>query len=182
MRRIIFWTSTLTLGVAALVWATAPIGAYPGGRGGGGGGGGAGGGGGGAHVGGGRVGGGRVGGDRVGGDRVGGDRVGGGQAVARVGSIHYGERAGRDPVGPAVQRGQAFGGAARNPYHSEYARHFRPGYRPIMLGGAQYYLYDNLPDGCQTVLANGITYDVCDGVYYQPYIYGGQTVYLVVPG
>jgi|GEM_PF-3234574 hypothetical protein len=161
MRRIIFWTGTLTLGLAALVWATAPIGAYQGGRGGGGGGGGARGGGGGAHV--------------------GGGRVGGGQAVARVGSIHFGERAGRDPVGPAVQRGRELGGAARNPYHSDYARHFRPGYRSIMLGGAQYYLYDTLPDGCQTVLANGITYDVCDGVYYQPYIYGGQTVYLVVP-
>ena len=35
--------------------------------------------------------------------------------------------------------------------------------------------------GCQTVLENGITYDVCDGVYYQPYIYGGRTVYWVVP-
>jgi hypothetical protein len=161
MRRIIFWTGTLTLGLAALVWATAPIGAYQGGRGGGGGGGGARGGGGGAHV--------------------GDGRVGGGQAVARVGSIHFGERAGRDPVGPAVQRGHELGAAARNPYHSDYSRHFRPGYRSIMLGGAQYYLYDTLPDGCQTVLANGITYDVCDGVYYQPYIYGGQTVYLVVP-
>ena len=42
-------------------------------------------------------------------------------------------------------------------------------------------MYDNLPIGCQTVLENGITYDVCDGVYYQPYIYGGQTVYLVIP-
>ncbi len=46
---------------------------------------------------------------------------------------------------------------------------------------AQYYMYDNLPIGCQTVLENGITYDVCDGVYYQPYIYGGHTVYLVIP-
>jgi hypothetical protein len=165
MRRVIFWSGALTLGLAALLWATAPIGAYQGGRGGGGGGGGA-------------RGGGRA---HVGGGRVGAGRVGGGQAVARVGSIHFGERAGRDPAGPAVRPAQAVGGAARNPYNSEYARHFRPGYRSLMLGGAQYYLYDTLPDGCQTVLANGITYDVCDGVYYQPYIYGGQTVYLVVP-
>jgi hypothetical protein len=159
MRRVIFWTGTLSLSLTAWVWATAPIGAYQGGRGAGGGGGARGG----------------------GGTHVGGGHVGGGQAVARVGSIHFGERAGRDPAGPAAQRGQALGGASRNPYHNEYSRHFRPGYRSILLGGAEYYLYDTLPDGCQTVLANGTTYDVCDGVYYQPYIYGGQTVYLVVP-
>jgi hypothetical protein len=116
-----------------------------------------------------------------GGGHVAAGRVGGGQAVARTGSIHYGARAGRDPAGPAVRPGLESGGAHRNPYRGEYARHFRPGYRPIMLGGAQYYMYDNLPVGCQAVLENGMTYDVCDGVYYQPYIYGGQTVYLVVP-
>jgi hypothetical protein len=27
----------------------------------------------------------------------------------------------------------------------------------------------------------GITYFLFDGVYYQSYLYGGQTVYLVVP-
>jgi hypothetical protein len=150
MRRVIFWSGTLTLGLAALLWATAPLSAQRGGA-------------------------------RGGGGRVEGARVGGGRAVARTGSIHFGERAGRDPVGPAVRPVQAVGSAYRNPYHGEYSRHFRPGYRPILLGGAQYYLYDSLPLGCQTVLANGITYDVCDGVYYQPYIYGGQTVYLVVP-
>ena len=149
MRRVIFWTGTLTLGLAALLWATAPLSAQRAGA-------------------------------RGGGGRVEAARVGGGRAVARTGSIHFGERAGRDPAGPAVRPVQAVGGAYRNPYHSEYARHFRPGYRSVMLGGAQYYLYDSLPPGCQTVLANGITYDVCDGVYYQPYIYGGQTVYLVV--
>ena len=151
MRRIIFWTGTLALGLAALMWATAPISAQRGG----------------GHAG--------------GGGRVGGGRVGGREAVARAGSIHYGARAGRDPVGPAVRPGGEVGGAYRNPYRGEYARHFRSGYRPILLGGAQYYMYDSLPVGCQTVLENGITYDVCDGVYYQPYIYGGQTVYLVVP-
>jgi len=148
MRRIVFWTGALALGLAALMWSTPPISAQHGGARGGGGGGGRG-----AAV----------------------------HAVARTGSIHYGARAGRDPVGPAVRPVEAAGGAARNAYRGEYSRHFRPGYRSIMLGGAQYYLYDSLPSGCQTVLQNGMTYDVCDGVYYQPYIYGGQTVYLVVP-
>ncbi len=73
-------------------------------------------------------------------------------------------------------------GAYRNPYSDAYFRHFRPGYRSVMIGERHITITTTTcPAGCQTVLANGITYDVCDGVYYQPYIYGGQTVYLVVP-
>ena len=64
---------------------------------------------------------------------------------------------------------------------NEYFRRFRSGYRPFVLGGAQYYGYDSLPPGYQQVVLNGITYYLFDGVYYQAYIYGGQTVYLVVP-
>ncbi len=36
-------------------------------------------------------------------------------------------------------------------------------------------------DVYQQVLLNGIIYYLFDGVYYRPYIYGGQTVYLVYP-
>ncbi|MCY2994291.1 MAG: hypothetical protein NTY19_41425 [Planctomycetota bacterium] len=43
-----------------------------------------------------------------------------------------------------------------------------------MLGGAQYYGYGSLPLGYQQVVLNGITYFLFDGVYYQPYIYGGK--------
>ena len=50
-----------------------------------------------------------------------------------------------------------------------------------MIDDAQYYGYDNLPLGYQQVVVDGITYYLFDGVYYQPYIYGGQTVYMVVP-
>ena len=77
--------------------------------------------------------------------------------------------------------GAAIRGAYRNPYRDEYFRHFRPGYRSFLIGDASYYYYDNLPPGYQTVVINGITYYLLDGVYYQPYIYGGQTVYMVVP-
>jgi hypothetical protein len=165
MRRITFGAGTLVLGLATLLWATAPISAYPGGRGGGGGGRGGGGGGGQAAV-------------------------VGGRSAARIGSVHYGARAGRDPAGPAVRPGavrpqpivgSAGRGGYRNPYRDDYFRHFRPGYRSFLIGGASYYYYDNLPPDCQTVVIGGVTYYLCDGVYYEAYIYGGQTVYMVVP-
>jgi hypothetical protein len=161
MRRIIVGTGTVVLVLATMMWVTAPVSAYRGGGGG-----------------------------RRGGGGGGGGYAGGGRAVAHVGSIHYGARATPDPVDPAVRPGAVrsgnYAGAAarggyRNPYRDDYFRHFRPGYRSFVIGDASYYYYDNLPVGCQTVLANGITYDLCDGVYYQPYIYGGQTVYMVVP-
>jgi hypothetical protein len=120
---------------------------------------------------------------------------GGGHAPAHVGSVHYGARpapvhVAPIRVAPAVRggavraehyEGLAHRGAYRNPYRDEYFRHFRPGYRPFVLGDAQYYGYDSLPVGCQPVVLDNVTYYLCDGVYYQPYIYDGQTVYLVVP-
>jgi hypothetical protein len=169
MRRLFLLTGTLVLGLTALMCVTAPVSAQRGGGGGG------------------RAGGGRVEGGRVEGHVEGGRvearhvearHVEAARAIARTGSIHFGARAGRDPLGPR----DVPLGVHRNLYRGEYARHFRPGYRSLLLGGSEYYYYNDLPlSGCQTVLANGITYDLCDGVYYQPYIYGGQTVYLVAP-
>jgi hypothetical protein len=72
-------------------------------------------------------------------------------------------------------------GAYRNPYRDDYFRHFPPGYLPFVIDDAQYYGYDSLPPGYQQVVVNGVIYYLLGGVYYQPYIYGGQTVYLVVP-
>ncbi len=71
--------------------------------------------------------------------------------------------------------------AFRNPYRDEYFRRFPPGYHPFVLNGAQYYGYYSLPVGYRQVLLNGITYFLFGGVYYKPYMYGGQTIYLVVP-
>jgi hypothetical protein len=114
----------------------------------------------------------------------------GGHAAARTGSVHYAARAAPVRVAPAVRAGVVrsehyagpeHGGAYRNPYRDEYFRHFRPGYRSFLIGDASYYYYDNLPPGYQTVVIDGITYYLYDGVYYQAYLYGGQTVYMVVP-
>jgi hypothetical protein len=71
--------------------------------------------------------------------------------------------------------------AYRNPYRVEYVRRFRPGWRPIVVGSTQYYVYPALPPACQPVVVGGVTYYLADGVYYQPYLYEGQTVYMVVP-
>ena len=72
-------------------------------------------------------------------------------------------------------------GQWRNPYREDYWRRFRPGWFPIVLGDLQYYAYPTLPAVCQTVVVNGVAYYLCDGIYYQPYIYQGQTVYMAVP-
>jgi hypothetical protein len=92
---------------------------------------------------------------------------------------HYaGEAAGGGGYGGG---GGGYGGGYRNPYRDDYFRRFRPGYLPFILDGAQYYGYYDLPIGYQVVVLNGITYYLFDGVYYQAYIIGGQTVYLAVP-
>jgi hypothetical protein len=112
MRRIYRRTGTLVLGLATLMWLTATMSAQRGEHGGGGG------------------------------------HAGGGHAAASVGSVHFAGRAAPARVAPAVRAGAVrsehyagleHAGAYRNPYRDEYFRHFRPGYRPFVLGGAQYY-------------------------------------------
>jgi hypothetical protein len=132
-----------------------------------------------------------------------------GHAAAHVGSVHFASRppvrsapvhaapirsapvhAAPVRTAPGVRSGavrsEHFAGSAprgayRNPYRDEYFRHFRPGFLSFLIGDALYYYYESLPVGYQIVVIGGITYYVLDGVYYQPYIYGGQTVYMVVP-
>jgi hypothetical protein len=72
-------------------------------------------------------------------------------------------------------------GRYRNPYTETYWRRFRPGYRTIVVGPTQYYAYPALPVGYRTAVVNGVTYYQHNSVYYQPYMYGGQTLYMVVP-
>ena len=112
---------------------------------------------------------------------------------AGVGSVHFAPHPAPVHAAPVVRAAEHVAGAVehvgaevahavyRNPYRADYFRRFPPGYRPFVINGAQYYGYYGLPVGYQLVVLNGITYYVVNGVYYQPYIYGGQTVYLVVP-
>jgi hypothetical protein len=110
--------------------------------------------------------------------------------AAGVGSVHFGPHDVPAHVGPAAPAGAvrsehiagpAAKGAYRNPYRDDYFKRFPPGYHPYVLNGAQYYGYYSLPLGFRQVVLRGITYFLFNGVYYQAYIYGGQTVYLVVP-
>ena len=102
---------------------------------------------------------------------------------AGVGSVHFAPHGPPVHAGPVVRHVESEVAHAvyRNPYRDDYFRRFPPGYHPFMLNGAQYYGYYSLPAACQQVLLNGIAYFLCGGVYYSPYIYGGQTIYLVVP-
>jgi hypothetical protein len=157
MKRIFLGTSALVLILAMLMWTTAPV---SGGRG----------------------------------------HGGGHAAPAHVGSVHYAARPATVNVAPVrtapVARtgtvrsehyaggaavGGGYGGGYRNPYRDNYFNRFRPGYYPFLFDGTQYYGYYDLPVGYQTVVEDANTYYLFDGIYYQGYIIGGQTVYLVVP-
>jgi len=180
MRRIFFWTSTLVLSLAALIWTAAP-GSAGKGRGGGG------------HASGGHAAPARVGSVhyatrpaparvapvraapvRVAPVRVAPVRVAPARVTApgaRTGSVRSEHYAGAGSVG-----------GYHNRYRDDYFRRFRPGYLPFVLSdGYEYYGYYDLPLGYQQVVEDGITYYLFDGIYYQAYIIGGQTVYVVVP-
>jgi hypothetical protein len=105
--------------------------------------------------------------------------------VVRPGTIRreYWERRDvvRVPVGRPFLEGRPFHEVFRLPYTWEYVRRFPVGYRLIVVGPYQYYAYPALPPGYQVVVVNGITYYVVGRVYFQPYIYEGQTMYLAVP-
>ena len=112
--------------------------------------------------------------------------------AAGVGSVHFAAHE-APHAGPVVRAGEHAARAVehvgaevahavyRNPYRDDYFRRFPPGYHSFVLSGAQYYGYYSPPVGYQQVVVNGVVYYLFDGVYYQPYMYGGQTVYLVVP-
>ena len=175
MRRIFFWTSTLVLSAATLIWTTAP-GSAGKGRGGGG------------HASGGHAAPAHVGSvhyaSRPAPARAAPARV----APARVAPVRV---APARVTAPAVRTGSvrsehyAASGSGRgyhNRYRDNYFRRFRPGYLPFVLSdGYEYYGYYDLPLGYQQVVEDGITYYLFDGIYYQAYIIDGRTVYVVVP-
>jgi hypothetical protein len=66
------------------------------------------------------------------------------------------------------------------PYSAAYLSLIPPGYATLMLGQQPYFYTTMLPPGCQPVLGGGGTAFVSAGVFYQPFFYQGQTVYVVV--
>jgi hypothetical protein len=97
-------------------------------------------------------------------------------ASVRYEHFHDRDRFGRPYWGPPRP-----GVVYRHPYSVAYLRRFRPGWRPIVIGPTQYYVYAAPPPGSSVLTLNGVSYYLSDGVYYQPYLYEGQTVYMVVP-
>jgi hypothetical protein len=66
------------------------------------------------------------------------------------------------------------------PYTAACLSRIPPGYGTLMIGGVAYYCTPALPPGCQPAVVGGVNYFVNGGVFYQPYFYQGQTVYVVV--
>jgi hypothetical protein len=66
------------------------------------------------------------------------------------------------------------------PYTAAYLARIPLGLPTLAVGGTNYYYTQVLPPGSQTSTVRGGTYYVSNGVTYQPYFLGAQTVYLVV--
>lgn len=66
------------------------------------------------------------------------------------------------------------------PYTPAYLARIPPGFLTLAVGGVNYYYTPVLPPGSQPTTVGGATYFVSNGVSYQPYFLGEQTVYLVV--
>ncbi len=100
--------------------------------------------------------------------------------IARTGSVRYGHAA-TVYRAPVVRERFAPVVPVRAVYSDPYFRRFRPGYRPVVIGGRTHYYYPALPFGYRPVVVGPTTYYFAAGVYYQPYFYQGSTVYLAVP-
>jgi len=110
-------------------------------------------------------------------------------APAGRGSVHFAPAhvdVHRGPVGSvhfAPREVPHWGHLELHPrYAPEYFRRFRPGYLPLPIGADTYYYYPQLPADCvTTVSVAGQYYYFCDGIYYMPYLYGGNTIFVAVP-
>ncbi len=66
------------------------------------------------------------------------------------------------------------------PYSPGYLALIPPGYPTLAVGGINYFYTPVLPPDAQPITVGGVNYFVSNGVTYQPYFVGAQTVYLVV--
>jgi hypothetical protein len=86
------------------------------------------------------------------------------------------------PVAPVTVVQQTVLNPAPAPmqYTPGYMLRIPPGYLTLQIGGVNYFYTPVLPPGSQPTTVRGDTYYVSNGVTYQPYFLGMQTVYLVV--
>jgi hypothetical protein len=66
------------------------------------------------------------------------------------------------------------------PYTAAYLARIPLGLPTLAVGGTNYYYTQLLPPGAQPTTVGGAHYFASNGVTYQPYFLGAQTVYLVV--
>jgi hypothetical protein len=66
------------------------------------------------------------------------------------------------------------------PYSPTYFARIPPGFLTLSIGGVNYFYTPMLPPDSQPTTVGGAAYFVSNGVTYQPYFLGAQTVYLVV--
>lgn len=66
------------------------------------------------------------------------------------------------------------------PYTAAYMPRIPLGYPTLQIAGIPYYYTPVLPPGSQPAVIGGATYYVFNGITYQPYFLGGQTVYVVI--
>jgi hypothetical protein len=66
------------------------------------------------------------------------------------------------------------------PYSAAFLARIPPGFPTLMLGTSPYYYTLALPPGSQPALVGNVNFFVSGGIFFQPYFYGGQTVYVIV--
>ncbi len=106
----------------------------------------------------------------------------GGLAVARPPIVPVLPVAPIVPVAPVtvVQQTVLNPAPAPMPYTAAYLTRIPPGFPTLQVGGVNYFYTPVLPPGAQPSTVGGVNYFVSNGVTYQPYFLGAQTVYLVV--
>jgi hypothetical protein len=65
------------------------------------------------------------------------------------------------------------------PYTPAFLARIPPGYPTLAIGGTNYLYTPVLPAGAQPATVGGGTYYVSNGIFYQPYFLGMQTVYVI---
>jgi hypothetical protein len=100
--------------------------------------------------------------------------IGGPGGIGRPGGIG-------GPGGVGGPGGIGGPGANWNRFNAGYAARYPAGYNTFAYGGRYYYWYPSLPVGAVAVPYGPVVGYAANGVYYMPYFFNGQVVYIAVP-